>query len=69
MTGKGWISSFGLMVLVATWLGCETPKPPPPFVCIDDVVRIGDTLTINLLDVPDPPVDRLFVVASDGTVF
>lgn len=73
MIWKGSISLYTLLVFAALWQGCgllglKPPPPPPERVCIDDVVRVGDTLTINLLDVPDPPNDKLFVVASDGTV-
>ena len=68
MTWKGWISSFGLMVLAVAWVGCVTPPPPPPYVCTDDVILLGDTLTIGLLNIPDPPPEGQHVVRADGTV-
>jgi len=68
MTWKGWISSFGLMVFAVAWVGCPTLPPPPPYACTDDVILLGDTLTISLLDIPDPPGERQHVVRADGTV-
>jgi polysaccharide export outer membrane protein len=57
-----------LLVAAASWTGCQIPEPAQPVVCADDEIRIGDTLTINLLDVPEPMIDKQFVVRSDGTV-
>jgi protein involved in polysaccharide export with SLBB domain len=68
MTWKGWISALGLFVLAATWVGCETAGPAQPPVCTDDEIRIGDTLTISLLDIPEALIDKQFVVRSDGSV-
>jgi protein involved in polysaccharide export with SLBB domain len=68
MTWKGWISSFGLLVLAAVWVGCKTPPLLPPHVCTDDVILLGDTLTISLLNIPDPPSEGQHVVRADGTV-
>jgi len=67
MIWKGWISALGLFVLVATWTGCETADNTQ-FVCVDDEIRIGDTLNISWLDIPDPITDKAFVVRSDGMV-
>jgi len=68
MTWKGWISALGLFIAAAAWTGCQTAEPAQPYVCTDDEIRIGDTLTINLLDIPEPMIDKQFVVRSDGTV-
>jgi polysaccharide export outer membrane protein len=67
MTWKSWISALGLFVLAATWAGCETERAAT-FTCTDEEIRVGDTLTISLLDIPDPLQDKQFVVRSDGTV-
>jgi protein involved in polysaccharide export with SLBB domain len=67
MTWKNWICALGLFVLTATWLGCGTP-PVSTFTCTDDEIRVGDTLTISLLDIPDTLQDKQFIVRSDGTV-
>lgn len=71
MIWKRWISAVVLLALAASWQGCFIFRPPPlpkETKCIDDVVRLGDVLTVNLLDIPDPPTDRTFAVAGDGTV-
>jgi polysaccharide biosynthesis/export protein VpsN len=68
MIWKGWISALGLFVLAATWMGCKTPGIEKPFVCIDDEIRIGDTLTVSLLDIPEPIKDLEVVVRNDGMV-
>lgn len=72
MIWKGWISALGLFVLAATWSGCalfgESDGPQKPYVCIDDEIRIGDTLTVSLLDIPEPITDKEFVVRNDGMV-
>jgi polysaccharide export outer membrane protein len=67
MTWKSWISALGLLVLAATWTGCETERLAT-FTCTDEEIRVGDSLTISLLDIPDPLQDKQFVVRSDGTV-
>jgi protein involved in polysaccharide export with SLBB domain len=67
---KGWIPALGLFVLTSMWSGCHiftADRPPGHHPCVDDVIRIGDTLTISLLDIPDPKTDT-FLVGSDGTV-
>jgi protein involved in polysaccharide export with SLBB domain len=58
------ISSFAIL-----FSGCETPPKGEPFTCVDDVIRIGDTLKINLT-VPGEgvPTDKELLVGSDGTV-
>src|SRR5436190_17613974 len=64
---KGWISVLGLFVLAVTWSGC-VPPPPEKYECVDDVIRVGDELTISLLVGSDPPIDKQFIVRADGTV-
>jgi protein involved in polysaccharide export with SLBB domain len=67
---KGWIPALGLFVLAATWSGCSifmADQPPSQYTCVDDEIRIGDTLTISLLDIPEPKTDS-FLVGGDGTV-
>ena len=44
-----------------------TDDLPPQYSCVDDVIRLGDTLTINLLDIPEPKTDT-YLVGSDGTI-
>jgi len=66
MNWKSWISALGLVFLATTWVGC-VPPPPEHISCTDDVIRVGDTLTISLLDI-DPPQEKQFVVRSDGMV-
>ena len=70
MIWKGWISALGLLVLVATWVGCETPGAVKPYVCASDDIRAGDTLMISILDVPEAQriTEKEFVVRSDGTI-
>ena len=64
---KGWIPALGLLVLAATWTGCKH-RPPGTYPCVDDEIRVGETLLISLLDIPDPMADKSFLVAGDGTV-
>src|SRR5688572_32431940 len=64
---KGWILGFGLAVFAATWTGCAT-DPLQHYTCVDDEIRVGDTLLISLLDIPDPMADKAFLVGGDGTV-
>ena len=68
MIWKGWISALGLFVLTATWIGCQTADTKTQFVCVDDEIRIGDTLNISWLDIPEPITDKSFVVRNDGKV-
>lgn len=72
MIWKGWISLLGLFVLAVTWTGCINPagETRDKYVCVDDEIRIGDTLLISLLDVPQDYAisERQFVVRSDGTI-
>jgi len=67
MIFKGWIPALGLFVLAVTWSGCETDRLPSVHPCVDDVIRLGDTLTIALLDIPEPKTDS-YLVGSDGTI-
>jgi len=68
MIWKRWISLLGLVVFAALWAGCQTPGPKEEYHCVDDEIRIGDTLRISVLDIPDPILDKEFAVRSDGTV-
>jgi protein involved in polysaccharide export with SLBB domain len=68
MTWKGWISALALLVFAAGWLGCMTGDAPKPYVCAADDIRIGDTLIISLLDMPEPILDKEFVIRTDGTI-
>jgi protein involved in polysaccharide export with SLBB domain len=68
MIWKSWISLLSLLVLTALWSGCVAGPPGEVFKCIDDEIRIGDTLKISLADIPDPEPEKDFVVRSDGSV-
>src|SRR3954469_19956968 len=70
MIWKGWISALGLFVLTVAWTGCMADHAPGEYHCTDDEIRIGDTLLISILDVPDTDrqQDKEFVVRNDGTV-
>src|SRR3954465_9172316 len=70
MTWKGWISVLGLFVLTVVLTGCIADHAPGEYHCTDDEIRIGDTLLISILDVPDTDrqQDKEFVVRNDGTV-
>ena len=69
-----WNRCLLALVLSALVLGLGGGCVPPPegkqFTCVDDVIRIGDTLKISLI-VPGENgtvSDKEFLVASDGTV-
>ena len=49
--------------------GCVPPPSGDKFTCVDDVIRVGDTLNISLI-VPGEgaTTDKQFLVGSDGTV-
>ena len=69
MTWKGIVSALGFLLVVATWSGCETDAVKLPQInCSADDIRTGDTLTISLLDIPEPLADKQFQVRGDGTV-
>lgn len=70
MIWNRWISALGLVVIAVALVGCKHLPPPPPYVCVDDEIRIGDVLVISLLDTPstDQLTDKDFAVRSDGTV-
>jgi polysaccharide export outer membrane protein len=70
MTWKGWISTLGLLVFAAIWTGCETDKVVKEYICTSDEIRVGDTLTISLLDIPTEQqlVEKQFSVRSDGFI-
>ena len=67
---KGWISALGLIAVAATWVCCVPPPPQHPYVCIDDGIRIGDTVNISYLDItPEHQQAEIqFVFRTDGTV-
>ncbi len=67
---KGWIPALGLFVLTSILSGCaifDADHPPEHHACVDDVIRVGDTLAISLLDIPEPKMDS-YLVGSDGTI-
>lgn len=72
MIRKGWISSLVLLLLAVLMVGCETAgsraQQGTAYVCTDDEVRIGDTLVISLLDIPEALSEKGFVVRGDGTI-
>jgi len=69
MIWNRWISALGLLIFALAWTGCETAgHKPSEFVCTDDEIRVGDTLSISLLDIPEPLTDKDFVVRNDGMV-
>jgi len=68
MIWKGWITTIAAVVFIAMGTGCKTPLPEKPYVCKDDVILLGDTLTISFLDIPDAPAEKQYVVRADGTV-
>ena len=68
MTCKSWISVLALSIIAASWVGCFSGQPPKPYECAADDIRIGDTLIISLLDIPEPVLDKEFVVRTDGTI-
>ncbi len=68
MIWKGWISAVASVVFVLLWTGCVLRPPDKQYVCKDDVILLGDTLTISLLDIPDSPGERQHAVRADGTV-
>ena len=63
------LSALVLSALAVLWSGCVPPPTGDQFVCVDDVIRIGDTLNISLI-VPGEAAttDKQFLVGSDGTV-
>ena len=67
MTCKSWISVLALSIIAASWVGCFSGQPLKPYECSDDI-RVGDTLIVSLLDIPEAIADKEFVVRPDGTV-
>jgi polysaccharide export outer membrane protein len=65
---RRWISVLVLAALASSWTGCQTDSPKEQFVCVDDEIRIGDTLKISLLDILTPEPEKDYVVRNDGTV-
>ncbi len=69
MIRNRWIAVLASLVFAVTWTGCETAgSKHTEYVCADDEIRIGDTLSISLLDIPEPLTDKEFVVRNDGLV-
>ena len=69
MTWKGIVSALYVLLAVASWTGCVTNTVKPPQInCATDEIRTGDTLTISLLDIPEPLAEKQFQVRSDGTI-
>ena len=68
-----WNRSLSALVLSALLLmlggGC-VPPPPGSFTCVDDVIRIGDSLKVGLTIPGDTggSTDKDLLVGSDGTV-
>lgn len=69
-----WNRCFSALVLSALVLvlggGCVPPPEGKNFTCVDDVIRVGDTLNISLI-VPGEAAaapEKQFLVGSDGTV-
>jgi polysaccharide export outer membrane protein len=62
------MSALALSSLAITWFGCDTIKPPKPYVCAADDVRTGDSLVISILDIPEPILDKELTVRTDGTI-
>lgn len=67
---KGIVSILGILFVAAAWTGCATNDAKPvAVVCTADEIRKGDTLSINLLDVPTEYAgEKQFVVRDDGAV-
>ena len=69
MIWNRWISALGLLIFAVVWTGCPTVgHRQTDYVCTDDEIRVGDTLIISLLDIPEPLTDKEFVVRNDGLV-
>jgi protein involved in polysaccharide export with SLBB domain len=68
-----WNRCFSALVLSALVLvlggGCVPPPEGKNFTCVDDVIRVGDSLSLSLI-VPGEGAapDKQFLVGSDGTV-
>ncbi len=68
-----WNRCFSALVLSAFVLvlggGCVPPPEGKNFTCVDDVIRVGDSLSLSLI-VPGEGAtsDKQFLVGSDGTV-
>lgn len=63
-------SAFVALALVLLFSGCETPLTGDKFTCVDDVIRIGDSLKLSLSTPGEPggTTDKDLLVGSDGTV-
>lgn len=71
MIWKRWLLAIGLVVGAGTWTGCFLFSPDAgasKHVCVDDEIRVGDTLFISLLDIPEPLENKDFTVRTDGSV-
>lgn len=63
-------SAFVGLALVLLFSGCETPLTGDKFTCVDDVIRIGDSLKLSLSTPGETggTTDKDLLVGSDGTV-
>ena len=63
-------SAFVALALVLLFSGCETPLSGDKFTCVDDVIRIGDSLKLSLSTPGETggTTDKDLLVGSDGTV-
>ena len=70
MIWNRFLSALVLSALVLVWGGgCVPPPDGKNFTCVDDVIRVGDSLNLSLI-VPGEGAasDKQFLVGSDGTV-
>ncbi len=69
MIWKGWIPTLALIVLASAWSGCAGLEGAKEYVCVDDEIRVGDTLIVSLFDIGQTDItDKAFVVRNDGTI-
>jgi protein involved in polysaccharide export with SLBB domain len=69
MIWNRWVSSLALFVVAAVLCGCKTPQTGEIFKCVDDVIRIGDTLNVaRVVSGDTAPVEKSMLVGSDGSV-
>lgn len=63
-------SAFVALALILLFSGCETPLSGDKFTCVDDVIRIGDSLKLSLSTPGETggTTDKDLLVGSDGTV-
>ena len=63
-------SAFVALALVLLFSGCQAPLSGDKFTCVDDVIRIGDSLKLSLSTPGETggTTDKDLLVGSDGTV-